>query len=172
MRLRAEYFFSKGWDDSICFHDANATAISFSKWLKGERWRANGNQLVKYRVVTTSVDRKKEFQNYLELVFNYCGTYSLCKELRQVEQLDKIKPGDVFIKGGFPGHAMIVVDVAENNHGDKAFMLAQSYMPAQDIHIVKNPTASSDTPWYPLSGQKEIETPEWTFQASQLKSWN
>jgi Domain of unknown function (4846) len=172
MRLRAEYFFSKGMDDSICFHDGNSTAISFSKWLKGERWKAKGDRLISYRISGSTTDRKKEFPNYLELVFSYCGTYSLSKELRQVDRLDKIKPGDVFIKGGFPGHAMIVVDVAENIRGEKVFMLAQSYTPAQDIHIVKNPASSFDTPWYPLSGQTEIETPEWVFQTSCLKTWN
>jgi hypothetical protein len=172
MRLRAEYFFSKGLDDSICFHSGNATAISFAKWMKGQRWKSNGNELKAYNLHSYSNDRKKEFENYLETVFNYCGTYSLSKELRKVSGLDKVKPGDVFIKGGFPGHAMMVVDVAENNRGEKVYMLAQSYMPAQDIHIVKNPVESVNTPWYKVSGQNEIETPEWTFQSLELKTWN
>ena len=34
---------------------------------------------------------------------------------------------------------MIVADVAFNKKGEKIFILAQGYMPAQDIHIVKNP---------------------------------
>ena len=52
--------------------------------------------------------------------------------------------GDVFIKGGFPGHAVVVLDMAENDRtGQRVFLLAQSYMPAQDIHIMKNPTNAS-----------------------------
>jgi hypothetical protein len=172
MRLRAEYFFSKGWDDSICFHTGSGKSISFSKWLNGQRWRPGGDDLVSFYLTSFNNDRKKEFENYLETVFNYCGTYSLSKELRTVTNLEKIKPGDVFIKGGFPGHAMIVVDVAENNRGEKVYMLAQGYMPAQDIHIVKNPAESEKTPWYKLSKQIKVETPEWTFQTNQLKTWN
>ena len=51
-----------------------------------------------------------------------------------------LQPGDVFIKGGSPGHAVIVVDVAiYTQTGKKVFLLAQSYMPAQQIHILVNP---------------------------------
>jgi len=40
------------------------------------------------------------------------------------------------IRAGSPGHAMLVVDVAEDERGRRIYLLAQSYMPAQDIHIV------------------------------------
>jgi len=60
----------------------------------------------------------------------YCGTYSLSKELTSIP-ITQIKGGDVFIHGGFPGHAMIVMDVAIHpTTKKKVFMLAQSYMPA------------------------------------------
>jgi hypothetical protein len=78
-------------------------------------------------------------------------------------------PGDVFIKGGFPGHAMIVVDVAVNSYGKRLFMLAQSYMPAQDIHIVNNLLEKEIGPWYSLNDT--IITPEWIFYRSQLRKW-
>jgi hypothetical protein len=42
---------------------------------------------------------------------------------------------------------MIVVDVAVNKEGKKVFMLAQSYLPAQDIHIVKDPGNEILSPW-------------------------
>lgn len=79
--------------------------------------------------------------------------------------------GDVFIKGGFPGHAMIVVDIAVNNKGQKIFMPAQSYMPAQDIHIVKNPMNENLGPWYELPAGDKIITPEWVFSNSCLRKW-
>jgi hypothetical protein len=52
----------------------------------------------------------------------------------------------------------------------KVFMIAQSYMPAQDIHILINLNKSSISPWYELEETAtEIETPEWTFATNQLK---
>ena len=48
--------------------------------------------------------------------------------------------GDVLIQGGSPGHAVIVVDMAENPAtGEKLYLLAQSYMPAQDIQSAGEP---------------------------------
>lgn len=37
----------------------------------------------------------------------------------KLQSLDKMKIGDVFIKGGSPGHAVIIVDMAENDKGEK-----------------------------------------------------
>jgi len=49
-------------------------------------------------------------------------------------------------------------------------MIAQSYMPAQDIHILINVSKSSISPWYDLvETASEVQTPEWTFEGNQLK---
>ena len=86
-------------------------------------------------------------------------------------ELTEIKAGDVFIKGGFPGHAVIVIDVAANQAtNDKVFLIAQSYMPAQSIHLLANPKKNGLSPWYSLKDiESVIETPEWTFYSNQLK---
>jgi hypothetical protein len=103
-------------------------------------------------------------------IFMYAGTASLEKEMESV-LLANVKPGDVFIKGGYPGHAVIVVDVATSrDSNDKVFLIAQSYMPAQNIHVLKNFNRSELSPWYSLEDIAEIiETPEWTFRSTQLK---
>ena len=148
MRLRAEYLFSQKRYSEIEFRD-NAG--------KTYRWTAGSN--------------RPEFDKYLERVFSMCGSASLEKQLRPVANLNRMQPGDVFIKGGFPGHAMIVIDMAVNAKGNKVFMLAQSYMPAQDIHIVKNASDASLSPWYEINEAVEIDTPEWTFFNNQLRRW-
>ena len=57
--------------------------------------------------------------------------------------------GDVFIIGGSPGHAVIVVDMAVNPEThEKVFLLAQSYMPAQQIQLLKNNNDPDLSPWY------------------------
>jgi len=105
----------------------------------------------------------------MEQVFYYAGTLSLSKELKPV-LIEDIQPGDVFIKGGSPGHAVIVVDVAVNTTTKKRiFMVAQSYMPAQDIHILKNFEHADISPWYDESITDKIYTPEWTFSKNELK---
>lgn len=148
MRLRAEYLFGQKRYSEIEFRD-------------------NANKSYKW---TGGADRSA-FDKYLEKVFSMCGSASLEKQLKPVTNLHNMQPGDVFIRGGFPGHAMIVIDMAINANGKKVFMLAQSYMPAQDIHIVKNPSDVTLSPWYEINDAVEIDTPAWTFLNSQLRRW-
>jgi hypothetical protein len=168
MRLRAEYLFATNQFDKIHFKYTNGVNIPFSKWSKGFHPSLKGNKVV----WTSSANNSsyKSFKKYLINVFMYAGTASLEKEMKAID-LSEIQSGDVFIKGGFPGHAVIVLDVVANEgNGDKAFILAQSYMPAQSIHILRNPKNVRISPWYSLKEiTNVIETPEWTFRTNQLK---
>lgn len=171
MRLRAEYFFSKNEYDSIQFTATDGTILSFAKWRRGTRYRLSGNKLITVSPVRVPTNVVADFNDYLETVFRYAGTWSLASELKPVTMLNKMEPGDVFIKPGFPGHAMIVADVCINEQGKKMFLLAQGYMPAQSIHIVKNFLNNTGDPWYEVSVERNIETPAWEFTPAQLKSW-
>jgi hypothetical protein len=101
-----------------------------------------------------------------------CGSASLSKQLKPVADFSDIRPGDVIIRGGFPGHAVIVMDVAINAaSGERIYLLAQSYMPAQDIHVLKNPSDAGLSPWYKVSDEQIIQTPEYSFTMNELKRW-
>ena len=102
----------------------------------------------------------------------YAGTLSLSKELEDIE-IEDMEIGDIFIKGGSPGHAVIVIDMAVNKEtGEKIYMLAQSYMPAQDIQVLCNGNNKELSPWYRLNNDEIINTPEWTFHINQLKRFS
>jgi uncharacterized protein DUF4846 len=170
MRLRAEYFFSRHEIDSIHFKTTDGTQLSFANWLNGERYIPHGNCLIASQTTPSRKGKRVQIEQFLEITFAYCGTLSLQKETRAVK-LDDLKIGDVFVKGGSPGHAMLVVDAAIDQSGQKIFMLAQSYMPAQDVHIVKNPLNQKLSPWFMLGSCSKIVTPEWIFDRNQLRRW-
>ncbi|SEW52593.1 DUF4846 domain-containing protein [Chitinophaga arvensicola] len=165
MRLYAEYLYASKQFSKIAFHATDGTLMDYASWMKGDRFVLRKNRLVKIRQAAAS-SGEESFHRYLETVFVWAGTLSLSKELVPVKDTRKILPGDVFIRGGAPGHAVIVMDVAENNAGERVFLLAQSYMPAQNIHVLKNPASS--TPWYPAAFTGKLLTPEWVFDAGEL----
>ena len=73
------------------------------------------------------------------------------------------------MRGQDPGHCVIVVDMAEHEvTGERLFMVAQSYMPAQDIHVLKNPGDGALSPWYELDFGDTLRTPQWIFTRDQL----
>jgi hypothetical protein len=104
-------------------------------------------------------------------VYSYANTASLHNQLKSKEG-NCIEPGDVYVQKGSPyGHAVTVMDVAESTDGKRYYLLSQSYMPAQDIHILKNPSYPDISPWYLLDDNETIKTPEWTFYKKDLKTW-
>lgn len=168
MRLRAEYLWRNKQFSAIHFNFTNGFRADYSKWAEGYRISVKGNQTSWHKVGEPDYGYKA-FRKYLNMVFSYAGTYSLAKEMRAVT-LAEARPGDVFILGGTPGHALIIVDMASDGKGRKAMLVAQSYMPAQDIHVVTNLNDQGRSPWYIYDENTEtFSFPEWTFQSYQIK---
>lgn len=167
IRLRAEYLYGQERYDEISFKFTNGFEADFKTWHHGNRIAVDGNN-VSWRPSSSANSSYKSFRRYLIMVFAYAGTYSVERESKPAD-IEDIQVGDIFIKGGSPGHAVIVVDVAKNKEtGKKIFMLAQSYMPAQDIQILQNPANGQGNPWYTTDFVR-LETPEWTFQRDALR---
>lgn len=152
MRIRAEYLFKKGLYDSIHFN-----AVS------GQILRYDGGH-----------DRKA-FEQYLCNVYDVANTFSLSRELKQ-RALKDIQPGDIFIysaedrDGAAYGHAVTVMDVAQNRKScQKAFLLAQGFLPARSIHVMRNLENLSLSPWFILEDDAETLTLSgFSFEANEL----
>ncbi|WP_186774226.1 DUF4846 domain-containing protein [Chitinophaga pinensis] len=166
IRLYAEYLYASRQYAKIAFHATDGTLMDYSSWMKGYRFPVKKGRLQK-QLIAKPGQGDACFAEFLQTVFSYAGTLSLSKELNNVNSPAAINIGDVFIRGGSPGHAVIVMDIGVNHAGQKTFLLAQSYMPAQDIHILQNP-ASNENPWYQYNGGKLLNTPEWIFDWNQL----
>ncbi|HYD22509.1 MAG TPA: DUF4846 domain-containing protein, partial [Flavipsychrobacter sp.] len=168
MRLRAEYLYNSKQADKIHFNFTSGFQADYSKWAAGNRITVNGNH-VSWQGGRMADHSYASFRKYLEMVFSYAGTLSLSSELQRANYRD-LQIGDVFIQGGSPGHAVIVVDVAENSKLGKLYLLAQSYMPAQETQILNNPMNRNINPWYELDEtQTTISTPQWDFTSSNVK---
>ena len=168
MRLRAEYLYQQKNYTGIRFHFTNGDLVPFIKYANGYRPRIRGNR-VRWRKNQRKSYSYTTFRNYMNLIFAYAGTSSLRKELKAVSTR-KMQCGDSFVQAGNPyGHAVLVVDLAIHKRtGEKLFLLAQSYMPAQDIHILKNPQNANLSPWYRIP-KKQLVTPEWEFSNKDLR---
>ena len=165
IRLRAEYGFSHD-PNQVHFHLTTGHDFWFSDFVAGRTFVVRGEQVLP-ATRPAEAPTHAALARYLIPTFGYSGTLSLSRELRPVP-LAQVQPGDVLIHGGAPGHAVLVVDVAENpaTH-QKYLLLAQSYMPAQSIHVLhEGPKAS---PWFPINtAAADLITPEWTFGPQEL----
>lgn len=166
IRLRCEFLFETEQFDAITYHLTNGDEFPYIKYRDGYRLKVEGNKT--WLEKTASYDDSYEtFRKYLDILFCYAGTYSLDKESKSIGKSD-MQIGDIFIKGGSPGHCVMVMDMCENADGEKMFLLGQGYMPAQQMHILKKP--NSDCPWYSLDElEYPLETPEYIFYNECLK---
>jgi hypothetical protein len=168
IRLRAEYLFSQNFN-KIHFHLTTGYDAWFSDYVAGRTFRVVGEQVLP-ALKATEAPTHAALGRYLLPVFGYAGTLSLRRELHSVALIE-VRPGDVFIHGGRPGHAVLVADAAENPRtGQRYLLLAQSYMPAQNIHILRNVGQPTLGAWFAVPGPAEslIETPEWTFAREEV----
>lgn len=170
MRVYCEYFWATGQQERIRFHLTNGFLMDYPSYRNGNRLHLSGNTASWIKNAGYD-DSYETFRKYFRLIMSYAGTLSLEKESQPIESKD-IKTGDLLIRGGSPGHCVMVVDTAKNTEGDIAFLLAQSYMPAQEFHLLKNPAHPKD-PWYYLSElQYPLRTPEYSFSDGSLKRWD
>ncbi len=147
IRLISEFLYKNGEYDKIAFH-ANKERLSFKDFAKDDFSRKN-------------------FEAYMDYAMEKISTPSFCTDLKHVSLKD-IKIGDIFVQNTQPnGHAVIVVDLVENTKGEKLFLLAQGFQPAQEIQILANPSQDDISPWYALK-EGELLTPEWRFMTSDL----
>jgi hypothetical protein len=118
IRLRAEYLFAAGCAGRIAFDFTSGQPARWTDWSTGRRPVVSGSQVS--WVPTSAADASyASFRRYLDSVFTYAGSASLARELTAVGDPSRVLPGDVFIQGGFPGHAVLVADVAEDARGGR-----------------------------------------------------
>lgn len=173
IRLRAEYLYGEELYGEIHFNYTNGARVDYSKWRSGYMPVPQSGGSVDWVSSSKAGSGYTKFKQYLIQIYNYAGTKSLDKELDK-KDFRKMELGDIIIEGGSPGHGIMIVDMAVNRKtGDKLFLLAQSYMPAQDIQILRNPNNQKLSPWYSLDEVGYIlDTPEWEFDTDDLRAWN
>lgn len=168
MRLLAEWRYARGEAQLIAFNDTGGgKPMTFARWARGERPKAVGRALA-WSPAARPDASYASFRRYIDTVFIWAGTHSLERELTPVSE-SEIRPGDIFIRGGFPGHAVLVADVVESpSSGERRVLLIQSFMPAQDMHVLGAPDGSA---WFALPGGGPMVTPEWVFPPASLRRW-
>lgn len=169
IRIYGEYYWSLEKYDQIAFHLTNGFYMEYNKWRDGYRIQVDGNN-VKWVKKATYDDSYDNFRKYLEMVFAYAGTLSLTAESKAIS-LDDLLPGDLLLEGGSPGHCVMVVDMAYDEDGNRCYLLAQGYMPAQDFHVLTNPLHPEDPWYYETELSYPIKTPSWTFKEGSLMRW-
>lgn len=167
IRVRSEYLWLTNQKDKIGFNFTSGHYCSWAKYAEGYRPKIQGNKVSFYK--TSEENHSKEnFYRYLNLIYMYSGTLSLYSELPKINNVKDLKIGDMLIRGGSPGHIVMICDEVVNAKGDKMYLLFQGNTPAQSVHLVKNLEDSNNSPWYTLKKNAVIPVSNYTFGSSKF----
>jgi hypothetical protein len=164
IRLRAEYLFAESKFDEISFRFTSGERFSYTDYLAGKRPAATSSRNAVY-TVASSPNNHQSLRKYLDIVYTYTNTIALERDLKPASGF---AIGTIVVHGGSPGHCFIIIDETTNEKGQKVYKLAESYMPAQTIYILKN--AVDDSPWHLLSKDR-ITTASYDFRTFSLRKF-
>lgn len=167
IRLRADYLWAQGRKDEIEFKFTSGHNYRWTDHAEGIRPSVNGNRVSFSKKVQADFSHAN-FRNYLDIVFMYAGTLSLERDLKKISRGNALEVGDIIIKGGSPGHAVIVVDRTQNRDGDYIYLLAQGFTPAQSIHILKSDSRNI-SPWYEIPQSGPFITDRYYFPSPEIR---
>ncbi len=93
------------------------------------------------------------YKGFLKRAFAYANSYSLKKGCQKIRKED-LRPGDMMInnKRGGVGHVSVILDVCRNQKGDKVHLLGYSFIPAQQMRIVRSTGTFGPEGWFTLKG--------------------
>jgi hypothetical protein len=165
IRLHAEWLWSRGRRDAS-YEASSGAPMPFARWMNGERAVAKGTGLAWQKSRVAGGRDHDAYRAWLDDVFAYANTVSLARTSKSVMPAD-LRAGDFFIHPGWPGHVVLVLDVARDTQGHAAVLLGQGYMPAQSFHLMR---PSRESPWFRLDPEAPVTTPFWReFEWSELR---
>jgi len=164
LRLYSEYRWHQQNTDNWGIHFTSGDLSSWKDWKKGERFSIKGSKV--NRVSSgKSDDSYSQYQKWLHHSFLYAGTRSLHKDARSVSLGKPIQPGDFFVSPGSPGHAILVLDVAEPLQPGypPIALLGQGFMPAQEFHVIADRGNHVIENWFalPTKEGEGLSNPSW-----------
>jgi hypothetical protein len=169
IRIRAEWLFSQKRFGEIGFHFTSGALYRWDSYCQGIRpvFENPGGRQRFFRTTPPKGKTHESLRSYLDIIYAYAGTVSLCKELKPT---NKLEIGTVIIYPGSPGHCCLIVDRAIRSTKDTVYKLVEGYMPAQSIYMLANPYEPDLSPWYHLS-KTNISTASFHFESFYLKKF-
>ncbi len=168
MRLRGEYLGSRGRADRIKFRWGGGMRFGYAQWRKGQRPVKKGRKWKGVETKARACSGKRCLRRYLEFMFSWTGTLHLHSEPR-VKDPKTVRAGDFFNRGGSPGHAAVILDLARDSEGNLRALIGHGYMPAQDMQVLRDRAGNA---WFELDfNSRGVYLPAWggTFRWKDLR---
>jgi hypothetical protein len=164
IRLHAEHLWSAGRADAAAYHFTSGDRSAWSDWVAGEVFRVDGSR-VRRAAGPPRPATHATYRQWLDHLFQYAGTRSLALDSVPVPAEAPLQAGDFLVDPGSPGHAVVLLDVAEGAGGRRVGLVGQGFMPAQELHVLGAERVEVlDGAWFPLprTAGETLDVPSWS----------
>ncbi|KAA3654775.1 MAG: hypothetical protein DWQ10_17615 [Calditrichaeota bacterium] len=162
-RLFAEYCIQSGQEKKIGFLLPDKTKFFWHEWREG--WRpVRAKDKYPLQKIGHQARSRDTFEDYLKEIFYHSGTQTNYFGLKKIAPAH-VSIGDMLIKRGPRGHAVLITDMVENSEGIRMALFAQGDTPACQLHILQN---TSGMPWIPL----DVSQPSPELPIRKKMHWN
>ncbi len=151
MRLRSIYLQQTGRQKVISFPLPDGLLLSWQDWQSGQRPVFKG---LHFRLIQSAgIDSSAaNFEHYLRTLFNYSGTQTFYHYYPKMDP-STLRIGDFIVKKGRKGHAVMIVDLAQNKAGQRVALFGQGDTPACAFYILNY---RKGQPWVPIDFSKKV----------------
>ena len=146
IRIHVDFLQQQKEPQKINYPLPEGTMLSWPEWQKGIRPFFSGLHFKKKSIAAPD-SSSAAFQRYLNKLFEFSGTQTFFYYYPQLE-LDELQAGDFIVKKGKKGHAVMIVDLALNDQGERIALIGQGDTPACQFYLLKNKDGS---PWFQIS---------------------
>lgn len=168
IRLYSDYFYETKQYDKISFQFSNGDVCDYNRWRKGKRMFVLRDFSCELPAAFPS-DSEQQYRNYLKEVMRYAGTLSLLDESKEITA-DEIRTGDIICNSS---HVVLIVDEAENEKGEKCYLIGQSFIPSVCFHIINRSEGNVTTSWYTQADleKESLTIGQFGFANSDIRRW-
>jgi hypothetical protein len=151
VRLYTEFLWKKNQGDNLQLPLPGGYWLKWKEWSEGFRPVFKGID-VKIIKSSKSDTTYSAYKSFLNTVYSESHTQQFFHAYLPIDRTD-VKIGDIIIKKGTKGHAVMIVDMAINEQGDMIALIGNGDTPACQVFILRY---NKETPWVPLYFNKEV----------------
>ena len=145
IRLYANYLWNTKQADKIKLPLPGGYWISWKDWKNGSRPAFKGIN-VHMQKSSEFDDSYPTFQSYLNTVYSESHTQQFYHALEVIKR-EEVQIGDIVIRKGTKGHAVMIVDLAINDQGELIALIGNGDTPACQFFLLNH---KKNKPWIPL----------------------
>ncbi len=149
-RLWAEYLWSQHYFEKIGFYLPGGFLLKWQDWKNGLRPQYHGIKVTLIKNAESDSSRKN-FEDYLWEIFYRSNTQTAYFAYPKIGR-ENLQIGDFIVKKGKQGHAVLILDLAIDDFGNKVVLIGHGDTPACQFYLLNY---KKDNPWFPIDLKAE-----------------